>query len=179
MCYGLRTSRRLKLREVANGIGVSTSTYGNVESRPHRVISDERVAKLADFYRLGPVEKKKLLDLAAQLPLSGYTERQRELWAKKNQMRSKAKRFDLMFEALDNLVCMFAAEGKPCTCTPATPGDFDEEPRPGVTCPACQAMQAMGIAEGYGDPVLALQRIAKLHDRLESAAAKKAEGRPS
>src|SRR3990172_1111770 len=129
LCRDLRMSRGLKLREVASAIGIAVSTYGNVEASRHRVISDGRVEKLADFFKLDGAERVRFVTAAAALPLSEYTVDQREKWAKRNELRSKSHRFVLMFEALDNLVCMHAASGDQCTCTPETPADFDAPAR--------------------------------------------------
>ena len=177
MCHNLRVQGRLKLRQVADAIGIAPSSAGNVEYSRFRVISDEKAARLADFYKLGPKTyptRDAFMAASAALPISEYTANQRERWKVGNEQRSKSRRYELLFEAVNNLVCMHAAFGDPCTCTPAVAESFDEPAVAGVTCALCQACQAMGIPEGYGDSRVVLDRIGKLYAARDAKAAAKA-----
>lgn len=173
MCFELRTRHRLRHKHTAEAMGVAVSTAGNVEYSRFRVVSDEKAAKLADLYKLGPnttPTRAAFMAASAALPISEYTQAQREDWKRRNLVRSKSRRFDMMLEAIDDIVCMLGAEGRPCTCTPELPGDFDVEPTPATVCPLCKAMQAMGIPEGYSSPDLAFARIAQFHETRKASA---------
>lgn len=157
LCRDLRLAKGLKQRQVAEAVGVATSTWGNVESSKFKVISEEKALRVADFFELTGALRENLLAASAAMPMSKYTLAQRERWKTKNAARSKDKRAALVWEALENLVCWQAAKGAQCSCTEAT---FDED---ASVCPLCQAMHALGVTEGYGDSMTAMTRLATLY----------------
>lgn len=141
LCKKYRQQHRLKLREVASIIGVVTSTYGNVESSSHKVISDDKAAALADHYKLAGDERQAFMAASAACPLSTYSQKQRDQWKRQNERRSRAKlSYRLEAAACGLLGLLFLNCPDPdklCAC------DFD-----GSACELCAALAAIGFPPG-------------------------------
>lgn len=168
MCRNLRVSRNLKQREVAEAIGISVSTYANMESSPWRVVSEEKVIRLANFYGLAQAVFDELLERWSKTELSEYGKQSRERWEKRNAQRSKAKRAAALERALiDVLAVTFevsdSAGVPPCRCT------FG-----GEVCEVCAALAILG-APPFTTTEAAVENLAALQRRIENEAAAAAE----
>jgi transcriptional regulator with XRE-family HTH domain len=159
----LRVKNGKKQREVAEAIGVRPSTYGNLESSPFKIIRRERVDELSRFYRLDQAQHSELVAAWERAPISEYSQKKREGWARQNEARSKGKRLDMVQTALCDLldaIASSAAAGEPCpsACSCVAPDAFVDEP--GRTCELCSAFHALGFPDGFVSPDVAAQRIA-------------------
>ncbi len=143
------------------------STYANVESSPFKVIRRERAAQVATFYKLDETARDGLLAAWDRLPLSEYGERQRERWAKRNKLRSKARNHDRLKLALvETLALLLTSVDDPnvlCNCLfgGGTPGD------PTRSCELCSALEALGF-DGYAGKLTTIDQLSRLQDRLEA-----------
>lgn len=129
--------RGLKQREVSAAIGIELSTYGNLESSPFKVISEQRADRLSGFYGLCKEDHEKLMEASRNCPLSPYGQKRREAYAKQNTQRAKAKGHDAMKLALVNLLgahLMALPDSDLCSC------EFG-----GDVCPTCAALERVGL----------------------------------
>ncbi len=137
MCRDLRVSRGLKQRDVAAVLGIRLSTYGNLESSPHKVIRKQRAEVLSGFYGLGPEDHARMMDAWERCPLSPYGEKRKGAWDRRNSFRSKAKNHDAIKLALVNLLgahLMAIPDSDLCSC------EFG-----GEACPTCAALESVGL----------------------------------
>lgn len=162
---GLRAASRLKQREVAEALGVQAGTYGNMESSPFRLVRREKVDALSRFYKLDSVQHAELVAAYEKLPLSEYSQRQRETWAKRSAMRSKGKKLEevklVLCDLLDGIASTAGMGGEyltVCSCKP--PDEFVGED--GYTCDLCRAFHALGFPDGYVSPQVAMDRIVEI-----------------
>jgi transcriptional regulator with XRE-family HTH domain len=163
MARSLRILHRKKQREVAVAIGIQPSTYGNVESSSFKIIRRERVDDLSRLYKLDAAQHSALVAAWEAAPISEYSKKQRDGWAKRNEARSKGKLLDKVRTALCDLldaIASSAAAGEPCpsACSCVAPDAFVDEP--GRTCELCSAFHALGFPDGFVSPDVAAQRIA-------------------
>jgi transcriptional regulator with XRE-family HTH domain len=166
MCRDLRIRKGLKQREVAEHLGVRPSTYGNVESSPHKVIRREKAIRLAELYRLPPTGAAELLAAWDRCPLSAYSVRQRAHWEKRNLHRSKAKMHDRLQIALCELLGVHIAavpDEQVCVCVQ----DFVED----SVCEVCTALELLGLDRFAGSRAATTGQLAALQDKLEAARA--------
>lgn len=166
MCRDLRIEKGLKQREVASAIEIKPATYGNLESSRFKVIRRSKAEMLADFYCLDSERRRTLLDAWDRCPLSPYGEKQRESWARRNALRSKAKNHDGIRRALVDLLgihLMALPDDQLCSCEFGSP-----------TCPLCTALERLGL-----DPYTPADRdrlLSKLWRLQEQLSAQPADG---
>lgn len=146
MCRELRVAARLKQREVAARIGVALSTYGNVESNPHKTIRRERAERIARLYELDEAVTAQLLAAWEAQPVTEYSQKNRDSWATKNAARSKAKNHDriklALLEMATLLITNVADPGALCAC-PAEVDMFADESS--GQCELCNALRLLGL----------------------------------
>lgn len=163
MCRTLRVKKGLKQREVASVIGVKTSTYGNLESSPHRVIGSDKVDRMIELYELTPDRASDLRSAWERTPLSAYGAKLRKSWERRNRQRSKAKHHDRLqrslAECLGLMLPQFSEvnEGKVCACA------FDSD----ELCEVCMALDNLGL-DTYTTLDKAISDIAGLQSKLEA-----------
>jgi transcriptional regulator with XRE-family HTH domain len=165
MARSLRILHRKKQREVAAAIGIQPSTYGNLESSSFKIVRRERVDDLSRLYKLDAAQHEALVAAWEAAPISEYSKKQRDGWAKRNEARSKGRRLDMVQAALCDLldaIVSSAAMGEPCpsTCACVAPDAFVDEP--GRTCELCSAFHALGFPDGWVSSEVAGARIAEL-----------------
>jgi transcriptional regulator with XRE-family HTH domain len=161
MCRTLRVQKGLKQREVAEGIGVKPSTYGNIESSPWKVVGIEKVERMIQLYGLGPPRSDELRDAWSRVPLSAYGEKQRQTWERRNRQRSKAKHHDRLKRSLCEVLGLLLPEYPHTVCACS----FDrEEP-----CEVCMAFENLGLPP-FKDMPTAIRDLAKLQDKLVTSA---------
>lgn len=142
MCRTLRKEKGLKLREVADAVGIKSSTYGNVESSPFKVIGAEKVVKLIRLYGLPPDRAAELSAAWERVPLSEYGEKIRERWRKRNTQRSTAKRVPALEEALIELLFAQIGDHGDNSCRCGFDGKLEGSDR---ACEVCEALQVLGL----------------------------------
>ncbi len=158
MCRSLRKAKRLKLREVAQVLGIANSTAGNLESCAFKVVSRDKAMRLAAFYELHAKDLADFISAWEAWPLSQHGKKRREYWAKQNERRSKAKNHDPLKLALVELLglhIMALPEAEVCAC------DFD------IQCGVCGALDRIGIdpfTPADRDKILA--RLGKVQQEL-------------
>ena len=160
MCKQLRQLAGLKHREVAAAIGVAVSTYGNVESSPHKVINRQRATKLIELYRLPPPKAAELLAKWDACPLSPFGQNRQKYWEKRNKLRNKAKNHDRLKYGLVELlgiILMDRPDDLICECAPD-----------GTKCTVCYSLEAVGANSPFtpADRAKILLELAKIRDRL-------------
>ncbi|SRR6266568_2122555 len=163
MCRELRVQKGLKQREVAERIGVKTSTYGNIECSEFKVIRAERVSRLIALYQLAPDRASAFSAAWARCPLSPYGEKQRKTWETRNKQRSKAKNHDRMQWSLCLVLGVHIGltdSDKVCVCQP-----FGGDP-----CEVCEALTVLGL-DTYTTREVAIDQLSKLQGKLEAARA--------
>lgn len=161
LCRELRMGRHLKQREVAQGIGVKPSTYGNIESSKWMVVGQERARVLAKFYDLDRDGTDRLIDAWHKLPLSPYGEKRRKTFARSNAQRSKARHHDKLMLSLCEvlgLLLPMVPEERICACDLTS------------TCEVCAALENIGLTTFTNLPAT-IDALAKLQGKLELAAA--------
>ena len=171
LCRTNRVEKKMKQREVAHILGIQVSTYGNVESAAHRVISEKRAEKLADVFRLEGGPRAEFLAAWATTPISEYSLKQRETWAKRNAARSKSKGYDRIFQAMMDLIALTLTVARPevplCAC--GLDGKLDGDPS--RSCEICTALEELGLpAFTTGDAVMS--QLAALQDKIDATRAK-------
>lgn len=169
LCRELRISRNLKQRDVAAVIGVRPATYGNVESSPYKVVRQERVEALAKFYGLAQADRLRLLEAWEQTPVSPYSARQREQWAKQNLVRSKARNYErLQLALVETLAVLVTRDKDPdslCYCEFGGGTAAD----PHRACELCSALEALGL-DRWTTLDRTITQLSQLQDKLEAAA---------
>lgn len=174
MCRTLRVKKGLKQREVASSIGVKTSTYGNLESSPHRVIGSDKVDRMIELYELTADRASDLRSAWERTPLSAYGAKLRKSWERRNRMRSKAKHHDRLQRSLAEVLGLtlpaFSEHmgGKVCACA----FDADE------LCEVCMALDNLGL-DTYTTLDKAIGDIAGLQSKLEAERANAQNGATS
>lgn len=168
MCRDLRLKNRYKQREVAVGIGVKPSTYGNLESSRWMVIGEDRARRIADFYHLDRESADRLMAAWAKLPLSPDGEKRKKYYQKRNLQRSKAKHHDRLMRSLAEVLGVYLSEHQTdagiCHCS------FDrDEP-----CEVCMALENLGL-DGFTTLARAHEQLAALQDKLEAQRAAAAQ----
>jgi len=168
MARDLRVKKGLRQRQVAQLIGIAPSTYANLESSPNRVIREDRAELLAKVHGLCEAERMALMDAWRRAPLSEYALRQRDRWAARNKLRSKARNYDRMQLALVELLGLFIGfvpkPGSYCNC--AFGGGTAEDPT--RSCELCSALEALGFLGGFSDKDELVMRLSKMQDELEA-----------
>lgn len=159
MCKELRHLAGLKHREVAAAIGVAVSTYGNVESSPHKVINRQRATSLIELYRLPPPKAAELLAKWDACPLSPFGQKRAKYWEQRNKLRNKAKNHDaLKFAAVEllGIVLMDRPDELVCECAE------------GVRCAVCYALERVGATSPFtpADRETILRQLGKIRDGL-------------
>lgn len=171
-CRELRQRRGLKLRQVAEAIGLSTSTYGNIESSGFRVVGRDRANLIANFHRLDDADRESLLALWEATPLSKFAEGRKEKWREQNERRSAARMLPKMRIALCELAGVHVGavpEDQICACV----HEFAED----SVCEVCTSLELLGLDRFSGDRARTINQLAALQDKLEAeraAAATKA-----
>jgi transcriptional regulator with XRE-family HTH domain len=146
MCRELRVNARLKQREVAARIGIAVSSYGNVESNPHKTIRRERAERIGKLYELSAAMQAQLMAAWEAQPVTEYSQKQRESWSSKHSTRSKVKNHDRMklglLEMTTLLITNVADPGALCTCSEV---DMFAEDSSGQQCELCDALRLLGL----------------------------------
>jgi len=172
MVRSLRVAAELKQRQVAEGIGVAVSTYGNIECTPHKIVSVDKVKKLAQFYQLDTADTDRLIAAWSELPISEYSAKQRERWAKQNSKRGKARAYDRLrlsvVELAGALVTEFGEEA--CTCLPE--GGTAQDPN--QACEFCEVLEQVGAGK-WTTLAEVSERLVALQSQLEAERDAKAE----
>lgn len=159
MLRDLRKRRGLKLRQVAEVIGVAPSTYGNAESSAFRVFGEGKAAAVADFYRLTGSDRESFMSAWAATKLSPFSEKRREIWHANNERRSAARRLPKLELAMAELLGVHIGamdDDKICVC------DF------GNVCEVCAALELLGL-DRFSTRDHAIDQIAKLQEKLAAA----------
>ncbi len=141
MCRELRLERGLKQREVADLIGVKTTTYGNTESSEYKVVNRKRAALIAEVYGLDHHRTTSLLEAWDRCPLSPFGEKRKDYWEKLNRIRNKAKNHDpLKFATVGllGIVLMDRPDEQACSCA------ID-----GSKCLVCYALERVGATSPF------------------------------
>jgi transcriptional regulator with XRE-family HTH domain len=169
LCKTYRDKRNLRQREVAERVGIGLSSYGNVESAPHRVISRARAESLADVFDLSDHERAGFLDAFERAPLSEYTIKNRARWDRRNKMRSKAKHHDRLFVSLIEMTSMFLMvchnDADLCVCG----FDGKTEADPTRSCELCTALEALGL-DPFSTREDLVSKLGHMQDRIEAEA---------
>ena len=165
MCRQMRVDRHLKQREVADGIGIKVSSYGNVESNNHKTVAIDKVRALARFYTLDDAATAELVAAWEDLPVSAYSKNQAKSYAERNARRSKARMHDRMKAALLEMTTLHvvaaASPDDVCTCEP--PDLFaGAQPEP---CEVCNALQLLGLS-GYTNRDDVIAELARLQEAM-------------
>lgn len=162
LCRTLRIQKGLKQREVAAAIGVKNSTYGNVESSQWKVINRDRAAKLIGLYALPPDRAAELLAAWDRCPISPGGQQRKQFWAKRNELRSKAKNHDPLKLALVELLglhLMAVPDAEICAC------DF------GTVCGVCSALARLGLGPFTpADRDRILEQLVKIREKIAAPA---------
>lgn len=169
LCRQMRIDKRLKYREVASAIGVSTGTYGNIEGSPWRVIGEDRAKSIADFYQLDPAKRAGLLKAWSETPISNFSVERAEKWRQQNARRSAAKQLPVVRLALLEMVffCLtYTPEGELCRC--GFDGKLEGSDR---SCEMCEALRALGL-DAFTTREKLIDDAGKLHEKLEAARTK-------
>lgn len=162
-CRELRMARNLKLRQVAEAIGISHSTYGNVESSKFRVVSMTKACSLADFFKLTGPDRVSFLTMWEETPLSKFSEERRAKWRVQNEGRNARRLVPRLQYALCCLagmhVGMVEDETRICVC------EIGGDP-----CEVCEALSVLGL-DAYSTREHAINQLAALQGKLEAARA--------
>jgi transcriptional regulator with XRE-family HTH domain len=163
----LRVEARLKQREVAEQIGIKTSTYGNVECNNHKTIRIEKVHAMARFYGLDPEAAGQLVAAWEALPVSAYNAAMAPARKRRDQFRAKAKLADALKLSLCELVAVLITNvddpGALCTCPP--PDLMSTEPPDTAPCELCNALQLLGMP-GWTDSDQVIAGLAAAQEAL-------------
>lgn len=155
LCRENRMRTRFKQREIAEKIGIKTSTYGNVESSPFRIIREDRADALGALFGLSEADHNRFMAAFRKLPLSEYGEKQRDVWKRKNAQRNRAKlclRVQIaLVEVLSMLLASVPDPGSLCSCS------FERAD----TCEICAALEVLGLP-----PYTTVERAAAQLERL-------------
>lgn len=177
MCRELRIANRFKQREVAALIGVAISTYGNVESNPHKTIRRERAERIGRLYELDDAMQAHLMAAWEAQPVTEYSQKQRESWAVRNATRSKAKNHDRLKLSLLEVTMLLIATvdgaaidpGTLCACgIPKEPSSdmFDEPDSSGQRpCELCDALKLLGLT-GWTNLQDVTDRLAAVQEKM-------------
>lgn len=173
MCRELRFAARLKQREVAARVGIAASTYGNLESNPHKTIRRERAERIGKAFGLDEAMQAQLMAAWEAQPVTEYSLRQRESWAVKNAARSKVKGYDRMklslLEVTTLLISMVAEPNSLCACGgPKEPSSdmFDEPDSSGQQpCELCDALKLLGLT-GWTNLQDVTDRLAAVQEKM-------------
>lgn len=159
----MRKVNNLKLRQVAEAIGLKVSSYSNAESSNMKRMSESKVRALAGLYRLGGQETEALIELWREQPVSEYSQRQRDRWAERNARRNKARMADRLALSLVEILTAYLSDQDPatadrlCTC-PEVDLMNDVTIDTYVDCEVCTALKLCGVKASIRDglpPVVA------------------------
>lgn len=168
LCRELRIEKHLKYREVASGIGIATTSYGNIESSPWRVVGEDRAKAIADFYQLDPDRRAVFMQAWSETPISKFSVERAEKWRVQNARKSAAKRLPKLELAALNLLgfaVQFVPDAELCRC------GFDGKVEGGErSCEVCEALLALGL-DTFSTREKLVEGILKLHAKLEAAPA--------
>lgn len=162
ICRNLRKGRGLRLRQVAEILGVALSTYGNVESSKYRIVGESKASALATFYRLPAPDRDRLMAAWSATPLSPFSEKRQERFEKLKQSRKLAKLVPALKLSLCEVLGMHIGlmdDDKICVC------DFGGEP-----CEVCKGLTTLEL-DTFSTKDHALLQLTKLQDKLEAARA--------
>lgn len=177
MCRELRVAARLKQREVAARVGIAASTYGNLESNPHKTIRRERAERIGRLYELDDAMQAQLMAAWDAQPVSEYSQKQRDSWAVRNAARSKAKNHDRLKLSLLEVTMLLIATvdgaaidpGTLCACGgPREPSSdmFDEPDSSGQQpCELCDALKLLGLT-GWTNLQDVTDRLAAVQEKM-------------
>lgn len=163
--------KNLKQREVASASGIGHSTYGNVESSAFRVVGEKRAQQIAVALKLDPDQTTELMAAWERTPLSEYSAKRRETWARRNALRNKSKNHDRLFQAMSDLVALTISiapkDAELCAC--GLDGKLEGDSS--RSCEICEALFALGLpAFTTGDAVMS--QLAELQNKMDAARAK-------
>jgi transcriptional regulator with XRE-family HTH domain len=167
LCRDYRVAAKLRQREVANALGIATSSYGNVESVNRKTLSRDRAEQLANFYKLDEAARTDLLAAWDEMPVSEYSQRQADAYAARRAQRSKAREADRLKTALLEVVGLLISSvddpGKLCACQAAQIFDFSQGDTP-APCELCSALQLVGVSGGWTTHEEVVAKLAELQE---------------
>jgi hypothetical protein len=169
LCKTLREAaspRKLKHREVAAAIGIKTSTYGNVETSPYKVLGRDRVERLAELFGLEGAERAAFIAVWERCPLSPWGLRRRAHFERQRARRSISRHYPRLKLALIETLSLLlgVAQGRSlCTCLFGGGTVYDTR----RNCEFCEAVEALGIPPNLDETRL-YERLAMLAEELES-----------
>lgn len=170
MFRALRVARHLSHKRAAELCELKTPTIGTIESSQYRVISTPRATFIADrVFQLAGDERARFLALNDATPLSEFSERRREQWAKRNELRGKIRNYDTMRYAACELAMRFIQEspiGDVCRCDFGG-GSYGDPTKP---CEICFLLKLVGVVGGLGDQERTLTRLSTIMAALEPKA---------
>jgi len=141
----LRLKQRRKHREVAEAIGVATSTYSNVESSEVRRIGRAKAELMADFYKLPPAQRERFMAAYdAQKDSDWNTQRKERI---ETGRRRRLTEHGKIRAALRDLIALVVASvddaGQLCICTSSDA--FSSEVSGDAACELCNALRMLGL----------------------------------
>lgn len=167
LCRIMRKEKGLKLRQVAEAIGVTTSTYGNIESSQWRVVGEDRANLIANFHNLGDTARAELLAAWNETPISEYGRRRAEKWKQQNARRSLAKRVPGLESALVELLCLQVGDHGDDSCRCGFDGKLEGSDR---ACEVCEALAALGLP-AFTTADKAIEQLNVKQEKIAEAAA--------
>lgn len=167
LCRIMRKDKGLKLREVAEAIGVTTSTYANIESSQWRVVGEDRANLIANFHNLGDPARAELLASWRETPLSEYGRKRADKWKLQNARRSLAKRVPGLESALVELLCLQIGDHGDDACRCGFDGKLEDSDR---ACELCEALAALGLP-AFTSADKAIGLLGQKSDKLAEVAA--------
>lgn len=167
MCRDLRVSKNWSQAEM--GIRSGLKSYSNVEYNNHKTIRLERVHAIARVHELNEADTARLVAAWEALPVSEYSQKQRQAWDKRNAARAKSRGYD---EARRCVIELFGVAlmvafdlnttlDRWCTCLPGG-GSAQSTTR---LCEICNALTFLGLPR-WTDTDTAVTGIGKLQDEL-------------
>jgi transcriptional regulator with XRE-family HTH domain len=136
----------LTQREIATRSGIAPSTYGNLESYPHRVVSRSKVERILVELGAPAAKVAEVLQAYEAAPASAYAEKMREVWAKRREHRGKIRRSGALERALVRLLELRFAEGDKCDCVTEADGIHESGT---FLCELCDSVRALGLGESW------------------------------
>lgn len=176
LCRHYRMHNNLKLKDVAESIGLRS--YANAEYNNHKTVRIDKVHALARLYQLGPTETQQLVAAWEALPVSEYSQKQRDKWDKRNAQRSKAKAHDTLWRAAVEAFgivagIMFDEQWSPekcaslCACDKSPGVHPPSANHPSLRCEFCTCLEVLGMPEGWTDLETVTAKLAEHQDKMD------------
>lgn len=161
----------MKLRNVAEILGVAVQTISNIECAPHRVVGEHKAIVLAEMFRLGPntvPDRGSFMAAWEATPISRFSADRAERFKKLNEGRNARRRQPRLEYALCCLagmhIGMVEDDARICVC------EIGPQGRIGDPCEVCEALSVLGL-DTYSTREHAIDQLATLQGKLEAARA--------